>query len=716
MPGNSPAAIAWPPSLGDLPFELSAAELTRRGNARLAEERRSLARLSGANDRATLSNLLEPLDRLSVRARDLNVHGALIFAVHVAPEVRAAGRAISEAADRFWNELLLDAGLYARLRSLDLRGADSETRFAVRKFLRDMRRAGVEASPADRKRLLHTANEIERVSNQFQENVASLERETRLDGPGRLVGMPPDYVAAHRPGPDGAIHITTRYPDFLPIMAYCDDATVRRDLLYEFMNRAYPENDPVLRELLGLRSEFATGLRYKNWAEYALETKMIERPAAAHRFLERLDRTLRESAAAELQQCLERKQRDDPTATTLEPWDAEVFLGGGYYDGKLRTERFGVDARALRAYLPYERVRDGLFELCRELFGLTIERVPDATTWHPTVQAFDVSRRSEWLGRFYLDVVPREGKYGHAACFPVRLGLGAYQWPQLALVCNFLDPSVPIEQARMDWRDVVTFFHEFGHLLHGILSGQPRWLSNSGWQIEWDFIEAPSQLFEEWARDPATLARFARNPETGETIPADLLRRLRAADAFGRAARYLRQVALSAISLDYYDRDPKGIDVSGSFRTSWDRHYPRPLPDDYHPEASFAHLTGYSAFYYTYLWSVVIARDLLTPFLAAGNLTDREAARRYAEEILAPGGSRPAAELIRRYLGREFNFEAFQRWVLEGTTPPAGAETSRAVSRSRGAGSRARRRPTRRRAPRRGRPAKRSRRSRSGTN
>ncbi len=716
MPTGRAPTVPWPPSLGDLPFDLSAEELGRRGNAHLDAERAEVARLSRDPRRATPTNFLEPLDRALLRARDLNIHGQLIFSVHVDAGVRAAGRTLSEASDRLWNEILLDVGLYARLRSLDLTAEDEETRFAVSKLVREMRRAGVEQSPSGRQRLLETANEIERVSNQFQENVALLDRETKLDGPGRLAGLPPDYVAAHPPGADGMLRITTRYPDFLPIMAYCDDADVRRDLLYEFMNRAYPENEPVLTELLRLRGEFATGLGYGNWAEYALETKMIERPSAAREFLDRLSTLLRAPSDVELLQCLERKRRDRPDATTLEPWDAEVFLGGGYYDGKIRTERFGVDARALRAYLPYERVRDGLFELCRELFGLTIEAAPSAPTWHPTAQAFDVARGSTRLARFYLDVVPRDGKYGHAACFSVRQGLRGYRWPQLALVCNFLDPSVPLAEARMEWRDVVTFFHEFGHLLHAILAGQPRWLWNSGFNIEWDFIEAPSQLFEEWARDPATLARFARNPETGATIPADLLRRLSAADAFGRAARYLRQVALAAVSLDLYDRPPQGIDPVTSFRTSWDHHYPRPLPDDYHPEAAFAHLTGYSAFYYTYLWSVVIARDLLTPFHERRSLTDPEAARRYAEEILAPGSSRPAAKLIRRFLGREFRFDAFERWVVEGATPAAARSPRRRPSRSRAGGTRTRRRPTPRAGHRSGRRARRSGRRRSGTN
>ena len=276
-------------------------------------------------------------------------------------------------------------------------------------------------------------------------------------------------------------------------------------------------------------------------------------------------------------------------------------------------------------------------------------------------------RAEEPIGRFYLDMVPGGGGTTHAACFGVREGLLGVQLPQSALVCNFLDPSEDPRSARMEYGDVVTFFHEFGHLLHAMLSGHVRWLYNSQSLIEWDFVEAPSQLFEEWAKDPATVRRFARNPDTGESIPVELLDRMKASEAFGRPSRWIRQVALSEASLRFYARDPTGTDPSQVMREAYDLHAPIPLNPSYHPEAAWGHLTGYSAFYYTYVWSLVIARDLLRPFEEKGTLADPQTAHRYAQEILAAGSERPAAELVRAYLGRDFNFEAFERWVR---TPP----------------------------------------------
>jgi thimet oligopeptidase len=295
--------------------------------------------------------------------------------------------------------------------------------------------------------------------------------------------------------------------------------------------------------------------------------------------------------------------------------------------------------------------------------------------WHPSVEVFDVARGPVPLGRCYLDLVPREGKFSHAACFGVRAGLAGVQLPQSALICNFLDPGVLPETARMEWRQVVTFFHEFGHLLHTLLTQDARWLYNGPGHVEWDFIEAPSQLFEEWARDPATLSRFALNPDTGDAIPDDLLRRLQGAEALGRPLRWLRQVALASTSLELYDRDPAASDTSTAFRAAYGQYDPRPFPEEYHPLAAFGHLTGYSAYYYTYVWSLVIARDLLTPFHDRGTLTDPATAKRFAQEILAPGSSRPATELIRTFLGRDFEFAAFDQWVRTPAVRPTGDST-----------------------------------------
>jgi thimet oligopeptidase len=659
-------------SLGTLPFGLGADELRHTGLDTLRREQQRLEELLTGDGPATVESFLDPLNRILVAVRDVGVHGGLLFQVHPDEPTRVAGRELSEASDRFFNEFRVHSGAYRRLQGLDLAQEDATTRFSVEKLLREMRRAGVELPAAQREKALALQNRLDNLSNDFNRNISAGQRSILVDGDDGLSGLPSDYRAAHPPGPDGKIRITTRYPDCNPVMAYAADPDLRRRLLLEILNVAFPENVPVLETLLQGRRELVRMLGYPDYAQYAVEDKMTKDSAVVAGFLDRITQLVERQSQKELDRILARKQKDEPDATRLDDWDSRFWTPTGYYDTKLREEEWGVDLRQLRSYLPYPQVRDGLFTLCRELFGMQFRRDPQAEVWHETVEAYDVHRDGVLCGRCYLDLVPRPGKYTHAAQFEVRTGVSGGGLPQGALICNFLDPKTPAAEARMEpslllHSEVETFFHEFGHLIHALASGHGRWLYTTQSSVEWDFVEAPSQLFEEWARDPATLARFARNPDTGESIPSSLLAKLRESEAFGRASWALRQGALATLSFELHRRDPAGLDPSALFREVWAARTRSEFDQGYHPVASFGHLTGYSAIYYTYLWSLVIARDLLTPFEACGSLTDPTVARRYLEEVLAPGGSRPAAELVRRFLGRDYSFDAFERWVLAGT-------------------------------------------------
>ncbi len=624
--------------------------------------------LSEIPDPPRVETFLGPLDSILRAVRELNFHASLMFNVHTDPETRSVGREVSEASDRFIHEFDMNRQIYHRLQRMPLADQDGATRFAVEKILREMRRAGVERDDATRSRLLELNLQIDSTVNQFGENIARGVRSIVLDSREDLEGLPEDYLAAHPPDSEGKVRITTRYPDFFPAMSYARRSDVRRLLLFEFANQAYPENLPVLAGLLSARQEFAQTLGYPTFAAYATEDKMLKTPEAVHELLQRLGGLLGEPARANVNRLLERKRRDEPSASRLEIWEAPFYVQG-YYAELIRREEFDVDMAKLRAYLPYGRIRDGLFDLCERLFGLKIVR-SSAAVWHPTVEAYDVVRLGEPLGRFFLDMTPREGKYTHAACFTVRPGDPGIQLPQSALVCNFLAPGTDPGLVRLDYREVVTFFHEFGHLLHFLFAGAPRWIYNSPTDLEWDFIEAPSQLFEEWARDPATLGSIAEDPITGESPPEELLARLKAASSLTRPFQWLVQVALGEVSLDLHSENPTGLDITEATRTAFARYCPVPLPEGYHFEASFGHLTGYSACYYTYAWSAVIARDLLSPFFEKGTLTDPQTAERYAREILLPGSARPAVDIIRTYLGRDFDFTAFEQWVKEPAALP----------------------------------------------
>jgi thimet oligopeptidase len=255
---------------------------------------------------------------------------------------------------------------------------------------------------------------------------------------------------------------------------------------------------------------------------------------------------------------------------------------------------------------------------------------------------------------------PRAGKYNHAAMFTMVNGKGGRRVPECALVCNLPQPND--EPALLQHSDVTTFFHEFGHLIHHIFAGHGRWAGVSGISTEWDFVEAPSQLLEEWVRDEGTLAGFARHYQTGEVLPGETVRRLRAADEFGKGLFVGQQMSYAALSLELYRRDPADLDPTVVERETIEAHTPFRYVDGTYMHLSFGHLDGYSAIYYTYMWSLVIAKDLFTVFDGAG-LLSTETAARYRRRVLAPGGSRPAADLVGDFLGRQYTFDAYQAWL-----------------------------------------------------
>ena len=356
----------------------------------------------------------------------------------------------------------------------------------------------------------------------------------------------------------------------------------------------------------------------------------------------------------EYEALLEQRRRDDPAAERVEAWDSQVLTEA------VRKERHGFDAQEVRPYFELSRVQQGVLEVTGRLFGLTYRNVPDAPVWHSDVTCFDVLEDGRLLGGFYLDLFPREGKYKHAAQFTLRSGQAGRALPEAALICNFPRPGELLEHG-----EVVTFFHELGHLLHHLLGGRTRWAGLSGVRTEWDFVEAPSQMLEEWCWDPPVLARFARHHQTGAPIPAELVARMRAAEEFGKGLRVRQQMYYAAVSLAFHGAEPRSLDTTSLMARLQESLTPfRYVPETYFHE-SFGHLEGYSALYYTYMWSLVIAKDLFGAFRREG-LMEPAAALRYRKAVLEPGGSAKAADLVRDFLGREYDFRAFEEWLNAG--------------------------------------------------
>ena len=428
----------------------------------------------------------------------------------------------------------------------------------------------------------------------------------------------------------------------------------RRELYIKFRSRGDAHNEAVLHDILELRAEKATLLGYANWADYVTADKMIGSGDRAAAFLDKVWKLAAPRARQDYAELLRQQQKLEPGATEVDDWQKTRL------EHLVKIEQYEVDASRVRQYFPYDRVLAGLLEITSEIFDLRYVAVADASVWHPSVVVYDVVRGASKLGRIYLDMHPREGKYKHAAQFPLKDGALGAQLPEGVLVCNF-PAGTP---ALMEHDDVVTMFHEFGHLMHHVLGGHQKWITQSGVATEWDFVEAPSQMFEEWAWSHATLARFARHHETGEVIPEALVDKMRRADKFGLGTATVQQIYYAAISLGFHRADPSALDQLAEVQRLQKQYTPFRYVPGTRFHASFGHLVGYSAMYYTYQWSLVIAKDLLTPFQTRG-LMATDVTFAYRDKVLAPGGSRDAAELVRNFLGREYDFAAYERYLVE---------------------------------------------------
>ncbi|HMI32230.1 MAG TPA: M3 family metallopeptidase [Candidatus Limnocylindrales bacterium] len=613
----------------------------------------ALDRMLAVKGPHTIENTLVPYNEALLHADNAAYASGLIESVHPDSTVRGVAEGETRVASKFLSDLGLNRAVYDALTAMDVKGADPATSYAVQKTLRDFRLSGVDKDAATRKKIAALREELVGIGQEFDKNIRNDSR-TITVLPADLDGLPEDYIKGHPAGPDGKIKLNIEYPDFFPVMSYARKAELRRRLLHEFLNRAYPANMPVLDRMIAKRYELALLLGFKTWAEYSTRDKMIETDKKVASFIERLRGLTLKRAQEEAGTYLKRKREDVPGAKVVDQWDRR------YYGELIRKRDYNFDAQQARPYFPFEKVKQGVLSSTAKLFGVTYKQIANADVWDPSVEAYEVWEDGRMIGRFYLDLHPRPGKYNHAANFGIRNGVEGIQIPEAALVCNFPGGKAG-DPGLMEHGDVVTFFHEFGHLLHAIFGGHQRWEPISGIATEWDFVEAPSQMLEEWCWNAGVLQTFAKN-EKGEPIPAEMVERMRRADWFGRATSIAYQNLYSAISLHYYDRPAKEINTDKIRAELEPKYTPYPPMPDTHFQTGFGHLDGYSAIYYTYMWSLVISKDMFSKF-DKSNLLDPTIARRYRDTVLAAGGSAPAAKLVNSFLGRDYDFQAFDEWL-----------------------------------------------------
>jgi len=639
--GNDPAALeAWV-------------------DARLAAAQADIDKVTAVAGEHTVENSLAPYDDAQNELALAGQEAYLMYAVGDTAPLRDKGQAMVAKVSSAATDLSLNQKVYRALAAVPLPASNPATKHYLERTLLEYRLAGVDKDDATRAKIRALQDKITGYSLVFGRNVADGRLEVKATQ-AELDGLPADYIARHKPAADGIYTLTTDSPDSTPVMNFARSATLRKQMYLAYLGRAYPKNVPVLKDLLATREELAATLGYKTYADLATADQMIGSASNLKAFLKQVDEASRPVADREYAELLAFVKKEQPGLETISAAD------GGYWSEQYRRAKYDFNAESVRPYFPYDEVQAGILKTAARLFHVEFKAATDAKVWDPSVATFDVydeatGDQGKRLGRIYLDMHPREGKDKWFSAYPVVPGIGGRQLPEGALICNFSGGTAG-DPGLMEYSEVVTFFHEFGHLMHYVLGGQGRWSGQGAFNVEGDFVEAPSQMLEEVIRDPAVLQSFAKHYKTGETIPSDLIARMNRASAYGRGRWVQGQLAYSTLSLQVHDMPAADVNLDALLREDMDRFSHYTFVDGNRMYASFTHLTGYASNYYTYVLDKVIAVDFFAQF-DKNNLLDGPTAMRYRRTVLEPGATRPAAVLVKDFLGRPQNMEALKRWM-----------------------------------------------------
>src|SRR5580704_7198934 len=634
------------------------AAFNKMENDRLAAAQRSIDEIVTVKGPRTIDNTLAPYDDAVRQLNTAIYFSTLMQQVHPDAAYRDTATVMTTKVSSAQSALSLNRGVYDALSSLDMSQADPATRYYVKRQLLEFRLAGVDKDEATRKKLNQLNDRLTDDQSKFDRNISDDQRTVDVKDASELEGLPKDFIDKQKHGPDGKLRIPADEPNTFPVLELAKSDALRRRIWEAWNTRAYPKNRQVLLDMMEARYEIANIIGYPSWADYNAADKMIGKGSNIAKFVADLDAAARPIAQREYTMLLSEKRKTDPGATDI--------LGYQYWhlEEMVRRSQYDFDSQTVRPYFPFNQVKRGIMDTAASLFHISFRQEKNVPAWDPSVETWDVLDNGKVIGRFYLDMFPRVGKYSHQQMSPILDGVRGKQLPEAILVCNFLPPGAN-DPGLMDYGDVVTFFHEFGHLMHHILGGQQQWAGISGIAMEADFTEAPSQMLEEWMRSPQVLATFARHYKTGEAIPAELVARMNRASAFGRASWVSSQDSFSAMSYDFYKDRPEKVDLEATTLADFRRYMLwAPVQEDAHQYASFGHLASYSSAYYTYLWDKVIAEDFFGQFDQA-NLLAGEAPMRYRRVVLEPGGSMSANDLVKNFLGRPQNMTAFQQWMRE---------------------------------------------------
>ncbi len=595
------------------------------------------------------------LDRISSVFFNLN-------AAETNEEIQKIAQEVSPMLSEFSNDVTLNQALFQRVKTVyDMRDSlelDPEQETLLEKKYRNFSRNGANLSEEDKKKLRGIDMELARRKLKFGENVLAETNkyEMHLTDPADLDGLPESQVEAaaslaSESDKDGWI-ITLDYPSYVPFMKYASNRKLRRQLALAFGSKGFHgdelDNQENVLKIANLRYQRALLLGYPSHAHFVLEERMAETPDKVNDFLQELLEKAKPAAEEEFEE-LESFAQELDGIDRLEKWD------GAYYSEKLKQKLFDLDDEILKPYFPLEQVIEGVFKVAEMLFGLRFEATTEVDTYHEEVRTYHVyNEKGEYVSLFYADFHPRPGKRGGAwmTSYKPQYQLpGENIRPHISNVCNFTRPSKQ-RPSLLTFNEVKTLFHEFGHALHGMLANT-RYPSLSGTSVYWDFVELPSQIMENWCYEKEALELFARHYETGESIPMDLVDKLKESATFQQGMATLRQISFGILDMGWHGDDPSGISDVKTFETNAFKST-RLYPDTAETcmSTSFSHIFqgGYSSGYYSYKWAEVLDADAFAYFKENG-IFNSEVAIKFKEHILSRGGTEKPMILYKRFRG-----------------------------------------------------------------
>jgi len=615
-----------------------------------------------ASTERTYENTLVRIDDIYSVIESVWSPGYLMGSVHTSEKIRNEGLEASKKIENYITKLSLNEDLYnavvAYVPTAEAKSLKGFRKKYLDDLLLDYKRIGFTLSKDKREKVKAVLDVLTDLGLEFDKNIRAAQDTLFLD-PKDLAGLPDNYKK-ERLQNNGKYAIDMTYPSYVPFMDQAESDEAREALRFKFNNRARAENIGVLNDILRNRMKLVKLLGYNSYAEYRTEDRMARNPKNVWDFENDLKQQLREKAENDVAEMLTIKSvRLGKNTKTIHPWEA------GFYENQVKLKKYNLDREEVRQYFEFNNVTEGLFTIYQQLFNVRFEKVQNPSVWHEDVQMFSIYDKttSALIGNFYLDMFPRANKYGHAAAFSVVMGKmteNGYQKPATALVCNFPKPT-DFQPSLLTHENVETYFHEFGHLVHGVLTTS-RLISYAGTSVARDFVEAPSQMLENWVWQKESLSLFAKHYETGEVIPEELLEKMIAAKNINSGTKALQQIFYGIYDFTLNDGfDPDGnkstTDLIKELKNEITFY---PYQEGTHQQASFGHLNGYGAAYYGYKWSEVYAQDMFSVFEANGILNP-DIGLKYRRIILEKGGTVDPYELVKEFLGREPYSEAFLR-------------------------------------------------------